>query len=152
MKFNKFLKITFFTLIILMLFQNSRITARTCTINIDYIGYCDLDNDGKNDDVYAEVFITMWEGTNFLTLEASLKFHGQLIYSIYRDNHVRTESEITYRFYFYNATYEAGWYVFSVWFQITNGENSAYLHRVKAFDPPEGDPDYPPGGGLDPGP
>lgn len=147
------IKAALLILTVLLLTPNFWINAKEKpSLDIIYVGYCDLDEDGKSDDVYAEVFLTMFEGTNYLILEGTVKFQGTILNSIYRDNHVRTEQSILYKFYFYNTAYESGMYIFQVWFEIVNSENTVFLIDTQPFDPPGGDPDGPPGGGLDPGP
>jgi len=136
----------------ILMLQIVGINAETPKAKIQYVNYCDLDDDGKEDDVYAEVKLKMRDGVNYLVIEASLYFDGNLLYSIYRDNHIRTEDKIIYKFYFINVAYESGWYDFTIWFEITNGGVTEYIFDAATFDPPGGDPDYPPGGGLDPGP
>ncbi|MHA1667884.1 MAG: hypothetical protein ACTSUR_04420, partial [Candidatus Heimdallarchaeaceae archaeon] len=145
MKSKRLLKGLIVILMVALLIPAYKISAHKPRINIQKVIYCDLDGDNKADDVYAEVFLRMFPGENHLVFKATLRFHGEIIYTIYRDNHVRTESEIVYKFYFYNATYVAGWYIFQVWFLITNGDHRAFLIDTQPFDPPEGDPDYPPG-------
>ena len=152
MKLKKVLKGLFLLLVAFSFLHVFNVSALNPSIQIEYVGYCDLDGDEKFDDVYAEVYLRMWEGTNFLTLNALVMFHGDVLYSIYRDNHVRTEAEIVYKFYFINIAYESGMYIFAVWFEIVNGDQSEFLISIKPFDPPGGDPDYPPDGGLSPDP
>lgn len=150
---KKAIKALLIMLILVLFIQNFWVTAKeNPSMDIMYVGYCDLDSDGRCDDVYAEVFLTMWEGTNYLVLEGNIKFQGVTLNSIYRDNHVRVEQSILYKFYFFNTAYESGMYIFQVWFEIVNGENTIFLIDTQPFDPPGGDPDGPPGGGLDPGP
>ena len=52
------------------------VDATTKGVNIQNVKYCDLDADGNLDDVYAEVYLVMYEGVNYLTFDASLYFHG----------------------------------------------------------------------------
>ena len=152
MKLNKKLKFLLVTIIIALFTFSFKANAVGPKANVQYVSYCDLDNDGAEDDVYAEVLLTMLPGVNYLVFEASVKFEGEILYSIYRDNHVRTETEILYKFYFINIAFYSGVYIFTVWFEIENDEDVRYTSDTQPFDPPEGDPDYPPGGGVTPGP
>jgi len=121
-------------------------------VKILHAEYCDLDDDGRMDDVYAEVLLKMYEGVNYLTIDASLYFHGNLLYKIFRDNHVHTVTEVLYKLYYINVANESGWYVLKVIFDVLNDGKVKHMVDAIAFDPPGGDGDYPPGGGLLPGP
>ncbi|MBY8999635.1 MAG: hypothetical protein KGD64_01850 [Candidatus Heimdallarchaeota archaeon] len=149
---KKLLKLFFILMLGVLLVPNLGVDAATYGINIEHVEYCDLDDDGKEDDVYAEILVSMFEGTKNLIFKTTLKFDGEILHSIYRDNHVRTEDEMLYKFYFINVAYESGWYVLQSWFFIYNEEQSGFYFDITIFDPPGGDPDYPIGGGLDPGP
>ena len=152
MKNRNVSKVIFVVISLILVLQITGIEAKVPKAKIQYVTYCDLDADGKEDDVYAEVFLKMGDGIKYLVIEASLYFEGDLIYSIYRDNHVRTEDKIVYKIFFINVAYESGWYDLQVWFEITNGDNIDLVYDQASFDPPGGDPDVPPGGGFDPGP
>ena len=152
MNLNKTLKFLLVIVTIALFTLNFNVSALGPKIDIQYVNYCDLDGDGKADDVYAEVFLTMLPGVNYLEFEASVKFNGEILYAIYRDNHVRTETEIVYKFYFFNIAYQSGIYILKVWFNIENNDQIRHVSDAQPFDPPEGDPNYPPGGVLLPGP
>ncbi|NPD89319.1 MAG: hypothetical protein HGN29_11385 [Asgard group archaeon] len=152
MNLNKTLKFLFVTVTVVLLSLSFKVNATGPKVNIMYVSYCDFDGDGAADDVYAEVFLTMLPGVNYLEFEASVKFEGEILYTIYRDNHVRTETEILYKFYFINIVFHSGLYIFTVWFSIENDGQIRYTSDTQPFDPPEGEPDYPPGGGVTPGP
>jgi hypothetical protein len=144
--------VIFISLTLLLVLPIANTFADNPNLKILYVNYCDYDNDGKDDDVYAEVQLKLWKGTNYLVFEVTLLFDGEIIYSMYRDNHVITEKKIIYKIHFINVAYDSGWYDFQVWYEITNGDNFVYLYEDVLFDPPGGDPDVPPGGGFDPGP
>ena len=152
MNLKRGLKCFLLVAIVALISVNLNVYAIGPKVDIEYVTYCDYDEDGAADDVYAEVSLTMLPGVNYLIFEASVKFIGDVLYTIYRDNHVRTEAEILYTFYFINIVFEAGVYIFSIWFEIENDGRVRYTRDSQPFDPPEGDPDYPPGGGVLPGP
>jgi hypothetical protein len=152
MKMKNVSMVIFISLTLLLVLPIANVEAKKPKLDILYVNYCDYDNDGKDDDVYAEVQLKLWKGTNNLVFEATVLFEGEILYSIFRDNHVITETLIIYKFHFINVAYDSGWYDFQVWFEITNGDNFIYLYEEVLFDPPGGDPDVPPGGGVDPGP
>ncbi len=152
MKLKKSLQVLLVTTIVALFTLNLNVNATGPKVNIQSVTYCDYDGDGAADDVYAEVLLTMLPGVNYLVFEASVKFNGDTLYTIYRDNHVRTETEIMYKFYFINIVFQAGIYIFNVWFNIENNGQIRHTSDTQPFDPPEGDPDYPPGGGVTPGP
>ena len=152
MNLNKTLKFLFVTVIVVLLSLSFKVSAIGPKADIQYVSYCDLDGDGAADDVYAEVLLTMLPGVNYLVFEALVKFDGEILYTIYRDNHVRTETEILYKFYFINIAFQSGEYIFKVWFDIENDGEIRHTSDTQPFDPPEGEPDHPPGGGVTPGP
>ena len=152
MNLNKTLKFLLVVATVVLLTLSFKVSAIGPKVDIQYVSYCDLDDDGAADDVYAEVLLTMLPGVNYLVLEASVKFNGEILYTIYRDNHVRTETEILYKFYFINIVFQSGIYIFKVWFDIENDGQIRHVSDTQPFDPPEGIPDYPPGGGVNPGP
>ena len=152
MNLNKTLKFLLVIVTIALFTLNFNVSALGPKIDIQYVNYCDLDGDGKEDDVYAEVFLTMLPGVNYLEFEASVKFNGEILIAIYRDNHVRTEAEIVYKFYFFNIAYQSGIYILKIWFNIENNDQIRHVSDAQPFDPPEGDPDYPPSVVVSPGP
>ncbi len=152
MNLKKTLKFLLVVVTVALLTMNFKVSALGPKVDIQYVTYCDLEGDGKTDDVYAEVLLTMLPGVNYLVFEASVKFIGEILYTIYRDNHVRTETEILYKFYFFNIAFQSGIYIFKVWFDIENNEQIRHVSDAQPFDPPEGDPNYPPGGVVSPGP
>lgn len=152
MNLNKTLKFLFVVVTVALFTMNFNVSALGPKIDIQYVCYCDYDGDGASDDVYAEVLLTLLQGVNYLVFEASVKFIGVTLYTIYRDNHVITETEILYKFYFINIAFQSGIYVFNIWMDIENDDQVRHVSDTRPFDPPEGDPDYPPGGGVTPGP
>ena len=152
MNLNKSLKFLLVVIFVALFPLISNVSAKGPKVDIQYVTYCDFDGDGAKDDVYAEVFLTMLPGVNFLVFQASVKFNGAILYTIYRDNHIRTETEILYTFYFINIVFQSGIYIFKVWFDIENNGQIRHVSDTQPFDPPEGDPNYPPGGGVTPGP
>ncbi len=152
MNLNKTLKFILVVVTVALFTLNFNVSALGPKVDIQYVCYCDYDGDGALDDVYAEVLLTLLPGINHLVFEASVKFIGEILYTIYRDNHVITETEILYKFYFTNIAFQSGIYIFKVWFEIENNDQIRYVSDTQPFDPPEGDPDYPPGGGVTPGP
>ena len=81
---KKLLKLFFILMLGVLLVPNLGVDAATYGINIEHVEYCDLDDDGKEDDVYAEILVSMFEGTKNLIFKTTLKFDGEILHSIYR--------------------------------------------------------------------
>jgi len=116
-----------------------------------YVGYADLDADGKEDDVIAFVMVIMPKGEKNIAFDATISKDDVEIYTI-SGAHDKHQLVILYRFRFYNVVFEKGWYQFTISFHISMGDYSWYLTSTVYFDPPGEDEDYPPGGDYTPGP
>jgi hypothetical protein len=114
--------------------------------------YTDLDNDGFEDDVYAEAY---------LAFDDVVRARILLIYTLtlpsgytYRDYyyHKITSEFITYEFRIYNGAFESGDYIFDlVCIVHSNGEFQRYQDTL-VFDPPGGADDEPPHSTITVGP
>lgn len=122
------------------------------TLNITTAYYCDLDGDGREDDIFANAVLTFDESLETdVVLVYQLEYPSgdvlvnYFVYSV-------TSDVINFDFYMLNTATEAGWYTFTVdAFVIRSG---AYYHFVDSytFDPPDGIPDEPPDQWVDPSP
>ncbi len=116
---------------------------QTISINITFANYTDLDGDGFQDDVYAEVEVKLdgssaytFEYNVTLTLPSGLSFSYKFIIS------TNYQSFIIYH-YFFDHAIESGWYTLNAEATLNNGGRSTTSNTF-VFDPPGGS------GGSDP--
>ncbi len=123
----------------------NNVTATTPTVTVHYATYLDADNDGREDDVFANATLTLTAGTN------KIFFMYRIIYpssDVWSDigSHTTTSTSLLFEFVIINGAYEEGWYTFEVEIFINNGMNDYYTADSYVFDPPEEDPQFPIGG------
>ncbi|MHA1853249.1 MAG: hypothetical protein ACTSUF_07005 [Candidatus Heimdallarchaeaceae archaeon] len=121
-----------------------KVSAQTNPLTITTAYYCDLDSDGKEDDIFANAVLSFDDVARTTTILVY-----QLTYpsgDVYIDYFVYTTTSdvINFDFYMLNTATQGGWYTFTV---------DAYVYRLGAtyhftdsltFDPPDGFPDEPP--------
>jgi len=116
----------------------------TNTFKIVTAYYCDLDNDGKEDDIYAKAVLSLdsvAETTTGLIYELQ-KPSGNTVVDYYV--YTTTADVITFEFFFINHVTEAGNYTFSVHAAVIRGSAITYYYDSIIFDPPDYEEDEPP--------
>ena len=107
------------------------------SVKIMYAYYCDLDQDGFEDDIYAKVSLSMYDASFYaieyyvnLTLPSNVSFTYRVI--------INTDSsELMLHNLFYNHATESGNYSLFVQVVLKNGGMATDSHLF-VFDPPGG--------------
>ena len=111
-------------------------------ITIDTAYYCDLDSDGREDDIYADATFIIEEGWAFIFFDYEFvypsgnSFEGEFHFTTIESNKVL-------HFRLYNGATEPGWYIFNIDAKIINNWNYVQVYESLVFDPPGGNEDDP---------
>ncbi|MHA1304128.1 MAG: hypothetical protein ACTSPI_10550, partial [Candidatus Heimdallarchaeaceae archaeon] len=120
---------------VLVLFAlNSSVSAEASTANsttpsmkITAAYYCDVDNDGKQDDIVAYATFTSGEGPKVYFLIYTLHYPSGNTYTNYHQYYTN-DAETTFIFTLTNAATEEGWYTFELGAYLIIEGNIYYLH------------------------
>ena len=111
------------------------------TINITDAYYCDLQEDGREDDVVSKFTIEIENGNEkpflFIT-KIVLKLPSGYKYAYYY-NMDTSEPEYDYTMNFYNHATESGWYTVDIFCLLFDGRHIGFGIESYTFDPPGGD-------------
>ena len=118
--------------------------ATTNTFQITTAYSCDLDNDVKEDDIYAKAVLTLEgvEKTTTALIYELLKPSGEEVVDYYI--YTTTADVITFEFFFINHVTVGGDYTFSVHAAVLRGGTGSYYYDSIVFDPPDYSEDEPP--------
>jgi len=144
MKVRKTLGVLSLFVLILVISSNAG-KAATFEVNLSIQDayYCDLDNDGVEDDIYGIAILTSSkEIRTYNILKYELIYPSGESYVNYFHHSVKDDI-IVYEFYWINSVKGSGWYTFNLDVYIL-GKGYAHLYDSLVFDPPDGDPDEPP--------